>query len=513
MSIEPPSGNFGDLFLTWVETGADAVIDLTGENGARRVSYDQLDEGCRAVARGLAAAGLGPGDRVALMARNRTEFLEVCYGAMRAGCVVLPVNIKLPRETLDKVLAIGEARLVFCDSSTQALCPPGTRTVVLGGAGDGGYDAFRDPGPFESWRPATDDIAFQPYTSGTTGVPKGILTSHGAAFSGITARIFPGWAPDTASRAIIAHPLYHKNAMLAVKSAFVNGGSLVIQERFDVEPYLRAIERYGVTHLQTVPTMMAMIMARPEALEATDRSSVRFILIGSAPVSEKLLDQVQAAFPGARIRNGYGLTEAGVAIFGDRVDGPPTPPTSIGAVLPDSEVRLVGGSDDDEGEMHVRTPRMMAGYHNLPELTAERMTADGWIRSGDVLRRDSDGFYYFVGRADDMFTVSGNNLYPATVERTLLGHPAVHQAAVVAVPDEIRGNVPHAFVVLAPGASASEESIKTFAIDNAPAFQHPRRVYFVDALPWAGTNKVDYRLLRERALARGPTPESSPSAA
>ena len=513
MSIEPASGNFGDLFFAHAESGATAVIDLTGDRGERRIGYDRLEEGCRAVARGLAAAGYGPGDRVAIMARNSTEFLEIYYGAMRAGCIVLPINIKLPRDILDKVLAIGEARLIFGDRSTEELCPPGIPKVLIGGSGDDSYAAFCDPGPFESYRPQPDEIAYQPYTSGTTGVPKGILTSHQAAFSGISARIYPGWSPDTASRAIIAHPLYHKNAMLAVKNAFVNGGSLVVHERFDVEQYLRTIDRYAVTHLQAVPTMMAMIMARRQELDAFDGSSVRFILIGSAPLTEKLLGQVQEAFPDAHIRNGYGLSEAGVAILGDRSDGKPTPPMSIGSLLPDSEVKLVGGPSEDEGEMYVRTPRMMKGYHNLPDLTAERFTDDGWIRSGDVLRRDADGFYFFVGRADDMFTVGGSNLYPATVEQTLIRHPAVHQVAVVPVPDEIRGNVPHAFVVLAPGADASEDEIKAFAIDNAPAYQHPRRVYFIEAMPWAGTNKIDYRLLRERAQAGDPTVEAPPSAA
>ena len=511
MSVVPASGNFGDVFSAWVGSGATALIDLTGAAGERSIDYDRLDENCRAVARGLAAAGLGPGDRVALLAGNSIEFLEIYYGAMRAGCIVLPVNVKLPRHTLDRVLGIGEARLIFADRATRDLCPAGMRKVVLDGDGEDGYAAFRDPGPFESHRPAPDEIAYQPYTSGTTGVPKGILTSHEAAFSGLVARTYPGWVPDPTLRAIVAHPLYHKNAMLAVKNAFLNGGALVLLERFDVERYLAAIERYGVTHLQTVPTMMALIVARQDTLDAFDLSSVRFILIGSAPLTEKLLGQVRAAFPGAYVRNGYGLSEAGVVIFGDRPDKP-TPPMSIGAVMPDSEVKLVGGPSADEGEMYVRTPRMMTGYHNLPELTAERMTDDGWIRSGDVLRRDGDGFYYFVGRTDDMFTVGGNNLYPATVERTLLRHPAVHQVAVVAVADEVRGHVPHAFVVLAPGAQAAEDEIKAFAIDNAPAYQHPRRVYFVDSLPWAGTNKVDYRLLRERAAAVGAAPEP-PSAA
>jgi acyl-CoA synthetase (AMP-forming)/AMP-acid ligase II len=167
--------------------------------------------------------------------------------------------------------------------------------------------------------------------------------------------------------------------------------------------------------------------------------------------------------------------------------------------MSDTEVKLVGGPSDDEGVLHARNPGVMAGFHSMPAESAARLT-DGWINTGDVLRRDKEGFYYFVGRADDMFVCGGMNLYPATVERTMLRHPDIQQCSVIAVEDQIKGMVPWAFVVLRRNANRSEIELKSFAIEAAPAYQHPRRVIILESIPLAGTNKVDLRELRRLAL-------------
>ena len=185
--------------------------------------------------------------------------------------------------------------------------------------------------------------------------------------------------------------------------------------------------------------------------------------------------------------------------FGEHPRGLPRPPLSIGYPLPDVQLRLSGGDTPDEGVLHIRSPGMMMGYDGRPEDTRARFSSDGWYVTGDVLRRDADGFYFFVGRDDDMFTVGGYNLYPATVEATLLRHPDVQQVAVVAVEDEVRGHVPIAFVRACAGAAPDEAQLQRFALDHAPAHEYPRRVVLVDELPLAGTGKIDYRSLRERA--------------
>ena len=191
--------------------------------------------------------------------------------------------------------------------------------------------------------------------------------------------------------------------------------------------------------------------------------------------------------------------------FGEHPGGVPRPPLSIGYPLPDVQLRLEGGQNPDEGVLHVRSPGLMKAYDARPDESRNRFTPDGWYVTGDNLRRDALGFYYFVGRDDDMFVVSGHNVYPAAVEEVLLRHPQVQQVAVVAVDDPIRGQVPHAFVVPRVGAGVTQQELRDFALARAPAHEHPRRVYFVDELPLAGTNKVDIRLLRRWAAQNGNT--------
>jgi long-chain acyl-CoA synthetase len=220
--------------------------------------------------------------------------------------------------------------------------------------------------------------------------------------------------------------------------------------------------------------------------------------MGSAPTTQALWDKTRAAFPAARLVMGYGTTEHGPSTFGPHPDGLATPDLSLGYPMAGNEVRLSGGASADEGVLEVRCPAVMEGYANLPEATA-RVLRDGWYWTGDVMRRDRNGFYFFIGRADDMFVCSGENIYPGEVEALLERHPAVHQASVVPVADEERGQIPVAFVVLRPDAEATEAELKQFALANAPPVQHPRRVFFKPELPLTGTSKIDRRALAEEA--------------
>jgi acyl-CoA synthetase (AMP-forming)/AMP-acid ligase II len=206
-------------------------------------------------------------------------------------------------------------------------------------------------------------------------------------------------------------------------------------------------------------------------------------------------------FPRADISNGYGTTEAGPIVFGPHPDRLPTPPLSVGVQHPHVDLRLVGvdGTDADEGFLLMRCPALMNEYHNLPEVTRRVMTPDGFYNTGDLFTRDANGFFFFVGRADDMFVCGGENIYPGAVEKMLEQHPLVAQAVVVPVDDEIKGQKPVAFIVLRPGATLSEDAVKAYALQNAAAYQHPRRVWFLDQMPLAGTNKVDRASLKKLA--------------
>jgi acyl-CoA synthetase (AMP-forming)/AMP-acid ligase II len=215
---------------------------------------------------------------------------------------------------------------------------------------------------------------------------------------------------------------------------------------------------------------------------------------------------LKQALPRAAVTNAYGTTEAGPVVFGPQPNGLPQPEMSVGYPHPEVQVRLVDGygasaEQGVQGVLEMKCPAVMLGYHNRPDVRSP-ITPDGFYVTGDVFRRDADGFHYFVGRTDDMFVSGGENIYPADVERMLERHPAVSHAAVVPVDDEIKGQKPVAFVILRAGAAASEDEIKSFALANAPAYQHPRSVWFVDELPLASTNKVDRGALRRTAAER-----------
>jgi long-chain acyl-CoA synthetase len=207
--------------------------------------------------------------------------------------------------------------------------------------------------------------------------------------------------------------------------------------------------------------------------------------------------------PKAVLTNAYGTTEAGPVVFGPHPKGLPQPEMSVGYPHPQVQLRLVDGNNRgaNEGMLEMKCPAMMLGYHNRPDVPPP-ITSDGYYVTGDVFRRDADGFHYFVGRTDDMFVSGGENIYPADVERMLERHPAVAQAAVVPVDDDIKGTKPVAFVIPKPGAMPSEDEVKKFALANAPAYQHPRFVWFVDDLPLASTNKVDRAALHRMAQER-----------
>jgi acyl-CoA synthetase (AMP-forming)/AMP-acid ligase II len=194
------------------------------------------------------------------------------------------------------------------------------------------------------------------------------------------------------------------------------------------------------------------------------------------------------------------VTEGGPVPLGPHPDGKPRPPGSIGFPYAGTEAKLIGGATADEGELVLKNPGVLLGYHNLPEETAKRVR-DGWYYSGDICRRDAEGFYYFVGRTDDMFVCGGENIFPIEVETLLERHPAVHQAYVMPFEHEMKGQVPYAFVVPRPGLKVSEDELRQFALANGPAYQHPRRVFFLEQLPLAGTNKVDQQQLRRLAVS------------
>jgi long-chain acyl-CoA synthetase len=493
-----PFTNQGALIDRTKDQAATALIDLSGGE-TRHISFGALDAMADAAARGLLRRGLARGDRVAILAANSTEFLAGLYGAQRAGLIAVPVNWRFPPATIAYVLENAGAALVLTDTARQAVVPPGIPRVAFGSPE---WHALLDPGaPVTPITPEPAEPALILFTSGSTGKPKGVVLSHQSHLWVVQQRL--AGADISRERALIAAPLYHMNGLALAQLACAAYIPVILLPQFDARAYLRAIGEHRATWITGVPPMMAMLLQERELLAATDTSSVRNVRCGSAPVSPALLAAIQAAFPQAHFLNGYGTTEAGPVVFGPHPDGIPTPPLSVGYPHPAVQLRLrtADGGNGCEGVLEQKCPAQMNGYWNRPDISPP-LTEDGYYITGDVFRRDAQGFHYVIGRVDDMFISGGENIFPSEVEKVLETHPEVEQSAVIPIPDEIKGTKPVAFVVPRPGTTPTEEALKAHALANAPAYMHPRRIWFLDHLPLMGTNKIDKAQLTAWARER-----------
>ena len=497
----PTFRNLGQLIDQDRDRSKVALIDLSGESNPRELSFAAIDEMANGVARALFARGLSRGDRVAILSANCAEYLATYFGIMRAGFVAVPVNFRFPRATIEFVIRDAGAKFVFCDLDRRSDCPSDLPVVCFGGFGSENFARFLDNGAFTAVLPAADEPAMFLYTSGSTGIPKGVVLSHQSHLWVVETRL--GGHELSHHRYLIAAPLYHMNALALANLAIAGHSTIVLLPSFTARSYIDAITRYRCTWLTAVPPMIAMMLRETDLLAESDLSSVQFVRMGSAPVSHSLMAALKNALPKAVVTNAYGTTEAGPVVFGAHPAGLPTPELSVGYPHPKVALRIVDDENKqaDQGVLEMKCPALMIGYHNRPNLPMP-FTPDGFYVTGDVFRLDENGFYYFVGRTDDMFNCGGENVYPGDVERMLENHPAVSQAIVVPIDDEIKGQKPVAFIIPKVDQQPTEEAIKRFALENGPAYQHPRFVWFVEKLPLASTNKIDRGALRELAHRR-----------
>ncbi len=497
----PSFSNLGALTSEDGDPDKVAIIDLgTGE--ARRFSYLDFETQADAVARALAGRGLARGERVAILSANRFEYLTTIDGIMRAGFVAVPVNFKFPPATIDYIVHDSDAKLVFCDAQRLDRAPKDLPRICFdSGRSDAVFASFLKPGPFEPITPSDREPAMFLYTSGSTGRPKGVVLSHQSHIWVVEQRMA---AQDmTRHRFLVAAPLYHMNALAMSQLAHAAHATVILLPQFTTQLYLKAIEDYRCTWLTAVPPMIAMMLNDKERFAATDLSSVEYLRMGSAPVSQSLMKAIHEALPKAAVTNAYGTTEGGPVVFGPHPKGLAQPEMSVGYPHPKVQVRLIGenGAPSDPGVLEMKSPAIMNGYHNRPDV-ASPITADGFYFTSDVFRCDENGFYFFVGRTDDMFVSGGENIFPGEVEKMLESHPDVIQACVVPVDDDIKGTKPVAFVVKREGSDLNEAKLKAFALANAPAYQHPRSIWFVGSLPLASTNKLDRKAMHDMAAER-----------
>jgi long-chain acyl-CoA synthetase len=497
--------NFGDAIAEAATLYPQRTVMIAE---AFELDYGGLDRRAGSLAALVREAGIAPGETVALAMGNDPRFVECLLGVLRAGSIALLVNTKLGPETLGYIaghsgvrLVLGHERLERVERALLDGAAAGCRSLTMGGAADAYENALarQDPAPTAAVDP--DELALLMYTSGSTGLPKGVMLSHSNTWwqARSDARTM---LMDWADRGLVMGPLYHANALWAILLPMLYvGGSFVVLPEFDPPRVLEAVDRHGITYMSGTPSMYSLLLAEAERGDY-DVSSIELLQCGSAPVPEELLARILARFPRCEVVETYGLTEGGANVltprWGIKKLG------STGLPVPDVEIRVVDPADParecetgEIGELWTRSPANALGYLNDPERTADKFVADGWLRTGDLFRRDEQGYCYFCGRTDDMISVGGENVYPKEVETVILGHAAVADVGVVPALHPVKGEAPVAWVVLKPGVEASEDEIKQHFLANGPAYAHPRRVFFVDALPISGTNKLDRGALQE----------------
>jgi long-chain acyl-CoA synthetase len=460
------------------------------------LTYEQLDERSARVAGLLAARGVEPGDRVGLMLPNVLQFPLLYYGVLRAGAVVVPMNPLLKAREVEYYLGDSGARLCFAWQGAAAEAAKGAEAA---GAGfvpvtpdafdrllDGGVPAATVTGR------ADGDTAVILYTSGTTGRPKGAELTHANLVrnAAVSATTLFGLEPDDVVMGCL--PLFHSFGQTCGLNAVVGSGAcLTLLPRFDAGRALEVIQRDRVTIFEGVPTMYGAMLHHPRRGEH-DLGSLRLCVSGGAALPVEVLRGFEAAF-GCVVLEGYGLSETSpVASFNH--PGTQRKPGSIGTPIQGVEMRLLDAAGGEVpagevGEIAIRGHNVMKGYWRQERATREAIP-DGWFRTGDLARRDGDGYFFIVDRKKDLIIRGGYNVYPREVEEVLYEHPAVAEAAVVGVPHPTLGEEVGAAVVLKPGAPASPEELRAFCRQRVAAYKYPRHVWLEAALPKTATGKL-----------------------
>jgi acyl-CoA synthetase (AMP-forming)/AMP-acid ligase II len=477
-------------------------------------TYGEMAARATALAGGLAARGVGPGDVVGLLSYNCPEFLETLFAANYLGAVAMPINWRLAAPEVRYILDHARARALVCDDAllepaadaTKGLEDTLARAVVAGPAPEGWATltelraAAHQVARVEA---APDDVHRLMYTSGTTGHPKGVMLTHAnLAWKNLAHITEFGFNGDDLGLA--CGPLYHVGALdLTTTTLVAAGATVVVHRTFDAAAVVDELERSRITTVWLAPAMVNAIMALPD-IEARDLSSVRVVINGGEKMPIPLIERIQRAFPSAWFADAYGLTET---VSGDTFLDRHSLVAKLGSVgrpclyldldVWDEEGRPVGPGR--RGEIVLRGPKVFRGYWRDPEATAAAF-AGGWFHTGDIGVRDDNGYLYIVDRLKDMIVSGGENIAGSEVERVLYEHEAVLEAAVVGRPDDRWGEVPVAFVALRPGATAGAQELAEHCRSRLAKFKVPKEISFVDALPRNPSGKV---LKRELRLGQG----------
>ena len=489
-----------------------ALVD--GVSG-RVLSYAQLASAVRAAAAGLARRGFARGDVLALYSPNLPEYVVAFHAVATLGGVVTTVNPQYTVEELSKQLKDSGAKYLVTIPPLleRALAAAEGRSLgelfVFGEAeGATPFAALLEGGaadlPEAEINPA-EDVVVLPYSSGTTGVCKGVMLTHRNLVANLAQVRGTGndWGGETV---LCVLPLFHIYGMVVVMNHGLRcGATLVTLPRFDFEPFLRTLQEHRVTLAPIVPPIVLALSKSP-LVDAYDLSALRTVFSGAAPLgAEQSRECVERL--GCEVIQGYGMTEASPVTH---LSAPGrNKPGSVGLCVPNMECRLVSVETGEEvgagerGEVHVRGPQVMKGYLGRPEASAETVDAEGWLHTGDVAYADEDGFFYIVDRAKELIKYKAFQVAPAELEALLLTHRSVADAAVIPSPDEEAGEVPKAFVVVKEGHGLTEAEVLSFVAAQVAPYKKVRRVEFVPQIPKSPSGKILRRLLVERERARG----------
>ena len=486
--------------------------------GSRSLTYAELDDRSSRLAQALLSAGVRAGDRVAHLDRTAPEVVELLFATSKIGAVAVPLNWRLAPAELETIVADAGCTVMIAGPSYREVAREIARDVpqrleVV----DTGEDYERrladHPATDPGHRGAASDVAVQMYTSGTTGLPKGVLTTQrNLAAAYLSADV---WAFDSESISLTPLPMFHIGGIGWAYLGLVNGATTILVSEFDALQVLDLLEHERVTNPVFVPTILQMLAALPGAAER-DYSTLRSIVYGASPITTPVLRAALRTFR-CPLFGVYGLTETTGGVIqlrpedhdadGDRQHllrsaGRPLPWVEMRIVDPASGHECAAG---DVGEVWLRAPNVMAGYYDRAEETAAALMPDGWLRTGDGGYRDEDGYLFLTDRIKDMIVSGGENIYPVEVEEVLSQHPAVAEVAVIGVPDERWGETVKALVVRVPGSTVDGDELIAFARGKLAGYKLPRSVEFVADLPRSAAGKVLKRDLRARY---GPPPSS-----
>jgi acyl-CoA synthetase (AMP-forming)/AMP-acid ligase II len=503
-----------------------ALVD--GPSG-RTLTFRQLCGAIRACAAGLAATGIGKGDVQAIYSPNLPEYAIAFFGAALAGAVNTTANPLLTPDELAKQLRDARARTLltvgpFLPQAQAAAARSGVERIYTfdGAAGSEPFAALLQAGhglPAVEIDPA-EDLVVLPYSSGTTGLPKGVMLTHRnlvAAMHQIQgART--GHRLDETDTLVAVLPFYHIYGMVVLLGYALSRGSTVVTlPRFDLEQFLATVQEHRVTFASLVPPIVVALAKHP-LVAKYDLSSLREIGCGAAPLGAGVMAE-SGARVGCPVRQGYGLTETSAICHIGPDESDTAPPGSVGCIVPNAELRIVDPVSGEDaapgapGELWVRGPQVMKGYLRQPEATAATLTPDGWLRTGDIGRVDEQGYTFIVDRLKELIKYKGFQVAPAELEALLLTHPAVADSAVIPSPDEEAGEVPKAFVVLRPGTGAdnggpSAEALMAWVGERVAPHKRVRRLEFLAQIPKSPAGKILRRLLIDQERARATAGET-----